>query len=127
MSAINNLKGHIVKDGKVVYSEEIENGLIFAVVIMYEPYSKSSSSQLICEAIMTNGNKHTWSNGVISLDDAFVVEKSIDGKFTELRKELKSRDGFRIWQSEEFNNGDTRKLSWKIEVPKNDLLKYCGT
>lgn len=145
MSAINNLKGHIVKDGKVVYSEQIENGLHFAVVLMYEPFydgknssNHQNSSQLMCEAIMTTGNKHTWGNGVMSLDEASVIEKiEATEKWKPLRDELKTKDGFRVWQKdyqyneyEEQKDGKkvkvkTRRVSWLVEVPKLDLLRYC--
>lgn len=144
MSAINNLKGHIVKDGKVVYYELIESGLHFAVVLMYEPFydgknsnNHQNSSQLICEAIMTTGNKHTWGNGVMSLDEASVFEKiEATEKWKPLR-ELKTKDGFRVWQKdyqyneyEEEKDGKkvkvkTRRVSWLVEVPKLDLLRYC--
>ena len=145
MSAINNLKGHIVKDGKVVYSEQIENGLHFAVVLMYEPSydgkntaNHQNSSQLICEATMTTGNKHTCGNGVMSFDEASVIEKiEVTEKWKPLREELKTKDGFRVWQKdyqyneyEEKRDGKkvkvkTRRLSWLVEVPKLDLLRYC--
>jgi len=145
MSAINNLKGHIIKDGKVVYSEQIENGLHFSVVLMYEPFydgknaaNHQNSSQLMCEATMTTGNKHTWGNGVMSLDEASIIEKADDnGKFKLLREELKTKDGFKVWQKdyqyneyEEEKDGKkvkvkTRRVSWLVEVPKLDLLRYC--
>lgn len=142
MSAINNLKGHIVKDGKVVYSEQIENGLHFSVVLMYKPFydgkNHQNSSELMCEAIMTTGNKHTWGNGVISLDEASIIEKADDnGKFKQLREELKTKDGFRVWQKdyshsehEEEKDGKkvkvkTRRVGWLVEVPKLDLLRFC--
>jgi hypothetical protein len=145
MSEINNLKGHIIKDGKVVYSEQIENGLHFAIVLMYEPFysgkntaNHQNSSQLMCEATMTNGNKHTWGNGVMSLDEASMTEIADDnGKFKPLRDELKTKDGFRVWQKdysyneyEEEREGKkvkvkTRRVSWLVEVPKQNLLRYC--
>lgn len=145
MSAINNLKGHIIKDGKVVYSEQIENGLHFAVVLMYEPFyngkntaNHQNSSQLMCEAVMTTGNKHTWGNGVMSLDNASVIEKiEVNEKWKPLREELKTKDGFKVWQKdyqyneyEEEKDGKkvkvkTRRIIWLVEVPKLDLLRYC--
>lgn len=64
MSAINNLKGHIIKDGKVVYLEQIENSLHFAVVLMYESFydgkntaNYQNSSQLMCEAKLVLFNR----------------------------------------------------------------------
>lgn len=145
MSAINNLKGHIVKDGKVVYSEQIENGLHFAVVLMYEPFYEGkntshhqNSSQLMCEALITTGNKHTFGNGVGSLEEACVVEKADDaGRFKSLREDIKTKDGFRVWQKdyayneheEEKGGGKTkvktRSVIWLVEVPKLELLRYC--
>lgn len=142
MSAINNLKGHIVKDGKIVYSEQIENNLHFAVVLKYEPFYDSNhhqnSSKLCCEAVITNGNKHTYGNGVISLDEASEIQ-TVKGteKFNPLREELKTQDGFRVWQKDYQYHEDeqeidgkkmkikTRKLIWLVEVPKIDLLRYC--
>lgn len=145
MSAINNLKGHIVKDGKVVYSEQIENGLHFAVVLMYEPFydgkntaNHQNSSQLMCVATMTTGNKHTWGNGVMSLDEASVFEEvEATEKFKPLREELKTKDGFRVCQKDyQYNEYEkekegkkvkvkTRRVIWLVEVPKLDLLRYC--
>jgi len=145
MSAINNLKGHIIKDGKVVYSEQVDTGLHFAVVLMYEPFyggsnqaNHQNSSQLTCDAIMTTGNKHTWGNGVMSLDDARVIQKADNnGNFEPLKKELKTIDGFRVWQKDYAYNEleyeekgkkikvKTRSVIWLVEVPKMDLLRYC--
>jgi len=34
MAAINNLQGHIVKDGKVVYSEELRPRLFFIFILI---------------------------------------------------------------------------------------------
>ncbi len=145
MSTINCLKGHIIKDGKIVYSEQIDKGLHFAVVLMYEPFydgknktNHQNSSQLICESIITTGNKHTYGNGVIGLDEAIIIEQSDDnGKFKPLREDLKTISGHRVWQQdycyneyEEEKNGKkfkvkTRQVIWLVEVPKNELLKYC--
>lgn len=121
MSAINNLNGRIVRDGKVVYSEQVENGLYFAVILMYEPFYEGkntdnyqNSSQLTCKAIMTNGNRHTWGNGVVSLDDASVFEKSdSNGKFKPLREELRTKDGFRVWQKDYQHNEYEEELDGK--------------
>jgi hypothetical protein len=141
MSAINNLKGHIVKDGTIVYSEQIENSLHFAVVLMYEPfYDKEyckNSSRISCEAIMTTGGKHTYSNNVQSLDDAIIFQKIKVNESWEPLKELTTKDGFKVWQKdsqyqdcEELENGKKvkfkkRVLTWLVEVPKLNLLSYC--
>lgn len=142
---MNNLKGHIVKDGKVVYSEPLENGLHFAVILMYEPFydgknsaNHQNSSQLICESMITTGAKHNWSNGVVSLEAASEIERIYDNQnWKPLRQDIKTKDGFRVWQKDhQYNEYDEEKngkkikvkqrcLIWLVEVPKLDLLKYC--
>lgn len=134
MSAINNLKGHLVKDGKVIYSEQIESGLWFNVVLMYEPFYSNdktcSSSKILCEAVMSTGNKHTWGNGVTSLDDAAIIEYADEnGKFKPLRESLKTKDGYRIWQKDvqqsDHQELKSRRVIWLVDVPKIDLIRYC--
>jgi len=151
MAAINNLKGTPVKDGKVVYSEQLETSLHFAVILMYEPFYEGKnianhqhSTQLYCEALITTGSKHTWGNGINSLDEAdwFEKVKSTD-QFKPLREELKTIDGFKVWQiaykfdeheeKEKDENGKeikvkykTRRVKWLVEVPKMSMLKLCG-
>lgn len=139
MSAINNMKGHIIKDGKIIYQEQIESGLYLIVILMYEPFHAAhrNSSQLICEAFISNGNKHVWGNGVISMEDAIIIEESDNGKFSQLR-EVKTKEGHKVWQQDyqydEFEREKdgkkvivkTRKLQWLVEIPKLALLKYCN-
>jgi hypothetical protein len=144
MSAINSLKGCIIKDGKVVYSEQIEDSLYFAIILMYSPFydgknsnNHQNSSQLMCEAVITTGNKHTWGNGAVSLNTASEIEKADEnGKFKPLR-ELETTEGFRVWQKDyqykeyevEKDNKKikikTRRVIWLVEVPKINLLQYC--
>lgn len=143
MAALNNLKGHIVKEGKIVYSEKLEDDLYFTVIMKYEPFfdeiHHKNSSQLVCEACVTTGNIKSYSNGVKALEPATVVEKiRVDEKFKQLRKEFKTKDGFRVWQKdymyddyeEELESGEkikvkARKVIWIVEVPKLSLLKFC--
>jgi len=132
MTALNNLKGHIVRDGKVVYSEELEPKLQFAVIEMYEPFYEkgnySSSSKLWLEACITTGEKHTWSNGVQSLDETQEQEiVLLTENFRELRH-LKTSQGFRVWESV-MAEGKTEKtkyrtIKWCVEVPKEALSKF---
>lgn len=141
MTAINNLKGHIVRDGKVVYSEDLEPGLIFAVVEQYEPFYEkgnySDSSKLWLEATITTGERHTYSNGVVSLveaDTKEVVEES--SAFRDPLRKLKTKDGYRVWESVygerhyvEVKNGEevpmkSRVVKWCVEVPKEKLSKF---
>jgi len=145
MSGVNNLKGSIVKDGKVIYSEKLENGFHFAIVLMYEPFYKGknqanhqNSSQLYCEATITNGKRTEWSNGVVSIGDAEVCEVTLkSNKFEDISKDIKTKDGFRVWQKD-YNYSEFvinvkgkpvkmkfRRLKWLVEVPKNDMFKYC--
>lgn len=148
MSALNNLQGTIVKDGKVVYLEKIEGSLFFAVVLFYSSFysganknNYQSSSKLECDALMINGNgteKYTYSNGVIGLSEATIIEQvEISDIFEPIRHDLKTKDGFRIWQKDyQYNEFEThkndlkvkmksRRVTWLIEVPKIDLLRYC--
>lgn len=141
MSTINNLKGHLVTDGTIVYSEQIEKGLHFAVVLMYEAfYDKEyckNSSRIACEAIMTNGTKYTYSNKIQSIEDAVVFQKIRANENWGPLRELTTKDGFKVWQKdsqyqdcEELENGKKvkfkkRVLTWLVEVPKLNLLNYC--
>lgn len=145
MSSINNLQGTIIKDGKVVYSEKLQDELYFAVILMYEPFyagkntaGNQESSKLMCQAVITNGKKHTWSNGITSLEEAMVVEIiEGDNVFAALKNELKTKDGFRVWQKdygylereyiiqEKKIKLKMRKVKWLVEVPKINLLEYC--
>lgn len=151
MAAINNLKGTPVKDGKVIYSEQLETSLHFAVILMYEPFYEGKntanhqhSTQLFCEAVMTTGAKHTWGNSIVSLEEADWFEKvKATEQFKPLREELKTNDGFKVWQvayyfgeheeKEKDEKGNdvkvkykTRRVKWLVEVPKIAMLKFCG-
>lgn len=140
MSAINNLKGHIVKDGKVIYYEKLQNDLNFCVILKYEPFydGKNSnyhqnSSQLTVETLISTGERQTYSNGVSGITEAKFIETADEkGKFEPLQ-ELTTKDGFRVW-AQEYNFGEitiegktrkTRVVIWLVEVPKLELLKFC--
>lgn len=125
MTALNNLKGHIVKDGKVIYEEVLDNGLLFIIIEIYEPsYTKenyANSSNLWLEAVITDGNKHTWSNGIISLNDIEEQEsRDGNGNFRTLNQ-LKTKDGFKVWEHEHAITSISRRIKWIIEVPKEFL------
>lgn len=136
MTAINNLAGHIVHDGIVVYDELLEPNLHFVVVEKYEPkYEKgnySNSSALWLATTISTGEKHTFSNGVISLIDAGENEtiKEKDD-FRPLRK-LKTSHGFPVWESvygEKHYEHDgvklkVRTVKWIVEVPKKELASF---
>lgn len=140
MSAVNNMRGHLVKDGRVVYLEKIEHNLFFVVVVMYESmYEKNmyNSSCLMIEAMMVTGEKTTFGNGVVSYEIASISERIYPTeKWQQMRPELKSKDGFIIKQKDyNYNewdelNGDKkvnvkqRSVSWFIDVPKEDLIKF---
>lgn len=74
MSAINNLKGTVVKDGKIVYSEKLKDKLFFLVIMMYEPIYEGSngkywqhSSQIHVQSVISTGERVEYKNGVISM------------------------------------------------------------
>jgi hypothetical protein len=136
MSAINNLGGRIVVDGKVVYIEKLDLNIFFAVVEMYEPkYVKENygiSSSLLLNAFITNGVKYQHSNSIVSFLD-IDYQETIDqqDEFSEL-KELKTSQGFRVWQhqyyiqkfNEDGKKKKARRVKWLVEVPKEELSKF---
>lgn len=136
MTSINNLQGHKVKDGKVVYSEEIEPKIVFAVIEMYEPnYVKENyggSSKLWLESCITTGREHTWSNGISSLEEVQEYEKvPAINNFRELKK-LKTLQGFEVWEhaygiknfEDNGINMKSRFIKWIVEVPKKELAQF---
>ena len=76
----------------------------------------------------------------ISLDDTKTIETTeSNNKFSDLRENLKTKDGFIVsqkvisqpWQNEIIKDGKTiayksRQLGWVAEVPKIDMIKFCG-
>jgi hypothetical protein len=134
MTAINNLKGHIVRDGSIVYQEELRPNLYFAVAQMYEPiYDKDnygSSSKLWLEATITTGQTHTWSNGVNSLIEAEHFEEATEN-FNNLEK-LKTSHGFEVWQhaydhrsyTKDGKTIKSRKVKWLVKLSKDQLAKF---
>jgi hypothetical protein len=120
-----NLKGHIVKDGKVVYSEQLKQNLHFVVIAMYEPkYQREhyqSSSQMLIQAVITNGNKTKWSNGV----DSFQLAQETQEKPFKPIETITTKQGFKAWQQDYNYRGVYRDVVWIIEVPKHELLAYA--
>jgi hypothetical protein len=143
MAGINNFQGRVIKDGSIVYSEKLQNGLYFILVLTYEPYydgvnilNFQSSSQLHCVALISDCSKHHWSNGVISVDDYIIIEKVYgDDSFGIIASDFKTKDGFNVSQSDfcyqdyfEEKKGvrvrvRTRKLIWIVEVPKLQMIE----
>lgn len=128
MTSINNLRGRIISDGKVVYSEELKKGIVLAIIQKFD----SNESILTIEATITSGLKHTWGNGVVSLIEAQEIEQvQVDQNFRDLTT-LTTIHGFKVKEYEynkiEFNRGDTkikeRNIRWLIEIPKEDLIKF---
>lgn len=128
MTSLNNCHGHIINDGSILYEEYLEDGVIFVVIQKYEKsYVKENfgdSSHFCLEAIIYNGNKHTYSNGVISLTNN---DRQEFEPFPKLR-EIKTKDGFRVFEHayfhHEVDNKKCRRVIWLIEVPKEDLKKF---
>ena len=141
MTAINNLKGHIINDGKVIYDEVLSNGLHFSIIFMYEDkymgkniLNHQNSSNILIESSINTGKIHTYSNGIKALIDDCRVEKSYKNKpFKDLEK-IKTKDGFLAYQVElrkhtydNIINDDSpiesRTVEWIIEVPKKYLIE----
>jgi hypothetical protein len=142
MSTTNNLKGHIPKESKILYSEKLKNGLYFYVVFLYSPEYKSQyfvkSSELEINAFITTGKKSLSSNGVIIYERATTFQ-TIDenNSFPKLEEEFKTNQGFRVWQ-EDYNYHESffttedkktirkksRTLTWSVNVPKLELVNY---
>lgn len=137
MSSINNFKGHIVGDGKVVYSEKLTENIFFIVSLKYEPKFSNGycneSSALTCEAFISNGSKHQYGNGTISFEDSkYVEEIELTAMFKELNC-LYTKAGYKCEEKphtiENFEyNGvkmKRRTVKWTVIVPKEELLKFC--
>lgn len=102
MSAINNLKGKITKDYEIVHNELLSNGLNFIIVCMYY------KTTFLIDCFITNGDKHTYSNGVISFADAYAKTES---------KGVITKDGFECYTVNVFG---THK--WTSNVTKEYLI-----
>ena len=124
--------GHIVSDGTVIYSEILETKIIFSVICQYYPSYKSvgSSSHLTLHACITNGQKYRYSDGVESLEPAEEwegVEKKNDQRSL---KKITSKNGFvaeEVITREYYDEQSKlfrRRITWIIEVPKNELVKF---
>lgn len=129
MTAINNLRGYIVKDGRVIYSEKVEDAVIFVVIEKYLPFIDEknfvTSSVVWLEAAVTTGEEHRWTNGVLSLKENMRQEIA---PFPELRT-LVSKDGYRLWEHAHshypLNGTPSRRVMWLVEVPKEELIKFA--
>ena len=139
MSLIKNLIDNTVENGRVVYSEEIEKGLHFVILMTYESFyngkntnNHQGSSHLTCEALMTTGGRH-----IFYLNKAKEHQtEDISGNFKPLREELKTKNGFKVWQKdyqyderEKIKDGKkikfkTRNVIWLVEVPKINLSNF---
>lgn len=139
MTAINNLKGHIVKDGSILYIEELEPNLYFAVIEKYEPkYEKdnyASSSQLQLETLVTTGEEINSSNGVRSLNDAVEIEEIKEEEQYRTLRKLKTKQGFIVrevsyaenhYENENKQKTKHRYVKYIVEVPKNKLIKFIN-
>lgn len=139
MTALNSLNGCAIKDGSVIYSEQLAPNLYFTIILRYEPFydgrnsaNHQNSSFLQCEAIISNGVKHTYSNGIIGIEEAVEIQCTVNkGEWPELLPDLKTKDGFRVWQKDYHyhevpSDLYKRKVIWLVEVPKLSLLKYCA-
>lgn len=128
MASINNLGGKVVKDGKVVYSEEIDQGVLFVVIMKFDPYSifeQGGSSTLSIEtAVIKEGARQNYSNGVIGLSDHWDDQQMDNGKYPDLKRvELKMGAVAEqkvvplSWKTE------VRRVIWHVDVTKDQLLR----
>lgn len=134
MTAINNFRGTIVREGRVIYSEEIEPNLSFCIIQMYRPFSDKEgtphSSGIYIEACITTGEVYNWSNGVKSLEPAEEWEKKIKKEDFRSLHDSKTKDGFKMCEvvsREYFDKEDqtyNRRITWIVEVPKEALIKF---
>jgi hypothetical protein len=141
MAVINNIKGLVIKDGKVVYSEKLENGLYFCVILMYNLSDIRNnlvrSSELDCTCIISNGEKINYSNGVIGLNQALEIEHIVNGEFKDLGV-IYTKDKYKVYQVDydyrdkehrqvlkNSNSVEYRSVGWIVEIPKKDLLNIC--
>lgn len=128
MSAINNLDGKRVKDGRVLHNEKVAPGVYFTVFALFDP----ADSRLLLFADMTSGTAHTYGNGVVAMDKATVLRTAKAGeKLPGLDVDLATADGLRAFQKigQVYENKDgskQRRDQWWVEVPKDKLLAYLN-
>ena len=148
MAAVNNLKGHPVKDGNIIHFEKIADRLYLAIVLMYEPIGTPNStwrnsSQLSIQVTITTGEKHQFSNGIVSLTEAKIhQEVKFEDEYEKLPENIYySEKGYKIWL--EIHGDGTRlvfdkstnkeikykfrQATWICEIPKKDLLEFYKT
>lgn len=120
MTALNNLKGTISKHYEVLHMEQVEPQLYFSVIAIYSPFRATeyscNSTEMQVEAVVTTGNRITYSNGVHALEDASFIDR--DG-VAPLR-ELYTNDGYRMWQHRTVDG----KVTWLVTVPQNELINF---
>lgn len=126
MSAINNLDGKRVKDGRVLYNEKVAPDVFFTVFALFDP----TDSRFLLFADMTNGTVHTYTNGVVAMDKATVLRTVGPAeKLPGLDADLATADGLRVFQKmgevyESKDGSKQRRDQWWVEVPKDKLLAY---
>jgi hypothetical protein len=134
MTSLNNLKGHIVKDGNIVYDEILPNKLHFSVVLqsMEKEIGQdwASSAQICIYGCINDGTIHEWSNGVKSLNgESYIETVELNETFKELQETI-TKDNFKVYQvslSERVvNNKKQRTVKWIVEAPKDKLLEIMS-
>lgn len=142
MASTNNLKGHIVKDGRVIYSEQIKDRLYLKVILKYEPFydgknkmNHQNSSQIMIETVVTDGSTHNWSNGVHSFIEKIDYEEVKKGKIFRELTSFKTKSGITIKEiayrfgEKEDEKGvkyNTRYVVTIAIIEKSDLIKMCS-
>ena len=128
MSALNNLDGKRVKDGRVLHNEQVAPDVYFTVFALFDP----NDSRFLLYAEMTVGSCHTWSNGVVSMDNAKVRRDARPGEsLPGLDADLVTTSGLRVYQEMggvyEHKNGSKHRYDhWCAQVPKDELLGYLS-
>jgi hypothetical protein len=130
MAAINNIKGLVIKDGKVVYSEKLENGLYFCVILMYNLSDIRNnlvrSSELDCTCIISNGEKINYSNGVIGLNQALEIEHIVNGEFKDLGV-IYTKDKYKVYQVDyDYRDKEHRQELKTSNSVESSLFRPCS-
>lgn len=130
MTAINNLKGTKVKDGKVVYKEKLRDGMYFCVILKYEPsYTGSNSAHVVnssrieLEACISTGANLTWGNGIISVIEPTIINS--EQKLDIPKEEILTKGGHVVYPRFMRQDNENYIYAWEVNVPKEDLLKYA--
>jgi len=136
MATKNNLKGSLVKDFKVVYSEKLKNNLYVKVIMKYMPFydgknrsNYQCSSQIEIESVVTSGGTYEYSNGTHAIEPKETIERI--GKDESFRKleSFVADSGIKIRETAyAYSSGDdykSRRVIWLAEINKDDLLKMC--